>query len=96
MQVQFDEINLKAQLGDPEYIKSQTDLVIGQLMNNIDILTNAKYENKDFFGCSVTLGDLDFNLNLDFFRNRSYNNNYVLLEKIKFLRRLIININNIL
>ena len=49
MQVQFDEINLKAQLGDPEYIKSQTDLVIGQLMNNIDILTNAKYENKDFF-----------------------------------------------
>ena len=95
MQVQFDEINLKAQLGDPEYIKSQTDLVIGQLMNNIDILTNAKYENKDFFGCSVTLGDLDFNLNLDFFRNRTYNNNYVLLEKIKFLRRLIININNI-
>ena len=67
MQVQFNEINLKAQLGDPEYIKSQTDLVIGQLMNNIDILTNAKYENEDFFGCSVTLGDLDFNLNLDFF-----------------------------
>ena len=79
MQVQFDEINLKAQLGDPEYIKSQTDLVIGQLMNNIDILTNAKYENKDFFGCSVTLGDLDFNLNLDFFRNITYNNNYVFL-----------------
>ena len=95
MQVQFDEIDLKAKLGDPSYIKSQTDLVIGQLMNNIDILSNAKYENKNFFGCNVTLGDLDFELNLDFFRNRTYNNNYVLLEKIKFLRRLIININNI-
>ena len=95
MHVQFDEIDLKAKLGDPSYIKSQTDLVIGQLMNNIDILSNAKYENKNFFGCNVTLGDLDFELNLDFFRNRAYNNNYVLLEKIKFLRRLIININNI-
>ena len=49
MQVQFDEIDLKAKLGDPSYIKSQTDLVIGQLMNNIDILSNAKYENKNFF-----------------------------------------------
>lgn len=96
----YDELDLKKSLSDPQFIESYTNNAVNKLLDSINYLSNdfVKVEGDGtIFGCSITLNDLmDFDLDLDFFlRDRDYSNNYLLLEKIRLLRRLIVNINNI-
>lgn len=75
-----------------------TDEVIGSLLvsiQNFQSDTTVKGTG-DIFKCAISLGDFDFDLNLDMFNITPSKMDYILLEKIKYLRRLIVEINNIL
>ena len=75
-----------------------TDEVLGSLlisMQNFQDDTTVKGTG-DIFKCAISLGDFDFDLNMDMFKITPSKMDYILLEKIKYLRRLIVEINNIL
>ena len=75
-----------------------TDEVLGSLlisMQNFQDSTTVKGTG-DIFKCAISLGDFDFDLNMDMFKITPSQMDYILLEKIKYLRRLIVEINNIL
>lgn len=75
-----------------------TDEVLGSLllsMENFQNDTTVKGTG-NIFNCAISLGDFDFDLNLDLFKFTPSKMDYILLEKIKYLRRLIVEINNIL
>lgn len=75
-----------------------TDEVLGSLlisMQNFQDDTTVKGTG-DIFKCAISLGDFDFDLNMDMFKMTPSKMDYILLEKIKYLRRLIVEINNIL
>ena len=75
-----------------------TDEVLGSLLLSIqDFQNDTKVSGTgDIFDCAISLGDFDFNLNMDLFKFTPSKMDYILLEKIKYLRRLIVEINNIL
>ena len=75
-----------------------TEEVIGSLlisMQNFQDSTTVKGTG-NIFKCAISLGDFDFDLNFDLFKITPSQMDYILLEKIKYLRRLIVEINNIL
>ena len=63
-------------------------------MENFQNSTTVKGTG-DIFNCAISLGDFDFDLNFDLFDMEPTKMDYILLKKIQYLRRLIVDINNI-
>ena len=90
------DLDLKNLIGG-DYVSTATDKVLDALlvsMNNFTNNTTVKGTG-NIFDCAISLGDFNFDLNLDFFNIQPTKMDYILLKKIKYLRRLIIDINNI-
>ena len=89
-------IDLKTLLGTKSTISDFTDSALQSLIDsvnsvNVTVTGNTK---KDIFDCAISLNDvLDFNLDFFNLESNTYPN-YILLQKIRALRRLIQNINN--
>ena len=89
-------IDLKTLLGTKSTISEFTDTALQSLIDsvnsvNVTVTGNTK---KDIFDCAISLNDvLDFNLDFFGIEKNTYPN-YILLHKIRALRKLIQNINN--
>ena len=90
------DLDLKRLMGENIVLKS-TDYALDSLLKSIENFSNTTTikGTGNIFDCAISLGDLDFDLNLDFFNLEPSKMDYILLKKIAYLRRLITNINNI-
>ena len=91
-----NDLELKRLMGD-DLFSSATNEAVSSLLKafeNFEQGTTVKGTG-NIFDCAVTIGDFDFNIDLDFFKLRQSKPDLILLEKIKYLRRLISDINNI-
>ena len=89
------ELDLGSLLGTD--IQSNTDQILNSIllsMENFQNSTTVKGTG-DIFNCAISLGDFDFDLNFDLFDMEPTKMDYILLKKIQYLRRLIVDINNI-
>ena len=92
----MQDLDLKNLIGS-DYVSTATDKVLDALlvsMNNMTSATTVKGTG-NIFDCAISLGDFNFDLNLDFFNIEPTKMDYILLKKVKYLRRLIVDINNI-
>ena len=90
------DLDLRKLIGS-DYATAATDAAIDSLlisMENFKSDTTVKGTG-NIFDCAISLGDFDFSLNLDFFDITPTKMDYILLKKIQYLRRLIVDINNI-
>ena len=91
-----NDLELKRLMGE-DLFSSATNEAVSSLLKafeNFEQGTTVKGTG-NIFDCAVTIGDFDFNIDLDFFKLRQSKPDLILLEKIKYLRRLISDINNI-
>ena len=90
------DLELKKLMGEDLFTTASNEAVNSLLkaFENFEKGTTAKGTG-NIFDCAITIGDFDFELDLDFFKFRESKPDLILLEKIKYLRRLISDINNI-
>ena len=90
------DLDLKNLIGS-DYTSQVTDSILDELMISINNfqMDNSVKGTGNIFDCAISLGDFDFNLDLDFFKINPSRMDYILLKKIQYLRRMIIEINNI-
>ena len=90
------DLELKKLMGEDLFSLATSEAVNGLLkaFENFEEGTTVKGTG-NIFDCAVTIGDFDFQMDLDFFKMRETKPDLILLEKIKYLRRLISDINNI-
>lgn len=90
------DLELKKLMGEDLFSLATSEAVNGLLkaFENFEEGTTVKGTG-NIFDCAVTIGDFDFEMDLDFFKMRETKPDLILLEKIKYLRRLISDINNI-
>ena len=89
-------LDLQRLMGE-DILQTSTESAISELLTSFEKFrygTNATGTG-NIFKCALTLGDFEFDLDLDIFNFKHSSIDYILLEKIKYLRRLITNINNI-
>jgi hypothetical protein len=90
------DLDLKKLMGE-DIVSKNTDLALNSLMVSLENFSNTTEVRGtgNIFECAISLGDLDFDLTLDFFDLEPSKMDFILLNKISYLRRLIVNINNI-
>ena len=90
------ELDLKKLMGE-DIISQTSDAALDALLTSMENFSNTTTVKGtgNIFDCAISLGDLDFDINLDFFNLEPSRMDYILLKKIAYLRRLIVDINNI-
>ena len=90
------DLELKKLMGEDLFSSATNSAVTSllQALENFEKDTTVKGTG-NIFNCAVTIGDFDFDMDLDFFKFRESKPDLILLQKIKYLRRLISDINNI-
>lgn len=90
------DLDLKKLMGE-DIVSKNADLALNSLMLSLENFANTTEVKGtgNIFECAISLGDFDFDLDLDFFDLEPSKMDFILLNKISYLRRLIVNINNI-
>lgn len=90
------DLDIGSLLGTDVSKKITDDVLNSLLLSMEDLQSSTTVKGTgDIFNCAISLGDFDFDLNLDLFNMTPTKMDYILLKKIQYLRRLITDINNI-
>lgn len=90
------DLDMRKLMGD-DMVTQSTDAALEALLISMENFSNSTSVKGtgNIFNCAISLGDLNFDINLDFFNLEPSKMDYILLKKIAYLRRLIVEINNI-